>query len=226
VKTALQDFAGADADLARARELNAKAKSRQDRPAIQSRAAIQPSRVETPTAKATGPAYVPVRRGELLIFDESDRFLVTTLEHRVWLVFRRSNLRPESEEKIPIKHPRYFCFVGARGEDPLIILSGWFEPAEKYKGVKVLWEEDRQAQKKNPLFAPYEVRFERILRWEAVCYNLQAGETVRPNIRAHRVEGDTWVDVHLEALGSGSAEAIHRRLRALLVSMEVITAPR
>jgi len=101
-------------------------------------------------------------------------------------------------------NPRYFIFRDtARG----IILSGWFEPARRFPGVKeppVGMLQDLPHRN---------VSFEKLGSWDVVLYDSSFRSVVTSNLQAHLVQADTWIELHL----SGSPNRSPAEQRALLI---------
>jgi hypothetical protein len=96
--------------------------------------------------------------------------------------------------------------------EPLLIVSGWLEPAERYKGLDALWE----AEKRSPVYAgplaPTSVEMLREGAWEVIAYDVALPGGAQSNLRAERVMAGTLVDLHLS-----TAE-----LRAALRKVEIV----
>ncbi len=103
-------------------------------------------------------------------------------------------------------NPRYFLFEDtARG----IILSGWFEPARRFPGVK---EPPVGMLQGEPL--PHRnVSFEKLGSWDVVLYDSSFRSVITSNLQAHLVQADTWIELHL----SGYPNRSPAEQRALLI---------
>src|SRR5262245_44556685 len=65
--------------------------------------------------------------------------------------------------------PNYFKVIR---QEPVLIVSGWLEPAPQYKGLKAFWEnESRSPAFAGPL-APTEVEMLKEGAWEIVAYDV------------------------------------------------------
>jgi hypothetical protein len=102
-------------------------------------------------------------------------------------------------------NPRYFYFNDNKRQ---IILSGWFEPEERFTGVKKQWEDKVNSMRKmgNPeLSNPKNVVFEHVGKWDVVMYDIEFPAHMKAkqaNVNAHWVQAETWVDLHLSAVSS------------------------
>jgi len=68
----------------------------------------------------------------------------------------------------------------------LLIISGWFEPAARYKGLKALWEEATKSPVMSGPLAPTGVEMLREGKWEVVAFDvaLPGGIGNQSNLRA------------------------------------------
>jgi hypothetical protein len=111
-------------------------------------------------------------------------------------------------------NPRYFYF-----NDQLFEISGWFEAAEKFKGVDKLWEGELEGWRRGGVSPPVDATFKKIGRWDAVEYEAPAG--VRSHIRAQWVQAGTWIDIHISLMSSQPSaktrEALETYLQGVLV---------
>ena len=109
---------------------------------------------------------------------------------------------------------RYFSL---RGKDALLF-TGWFEPASRFAGLTKFWQGETAEWKRNGLPAPTNVEFLEVDGWHAVVYGIPTPAGTLPHVRAHRVEGGTWIDVHLSiAAVVGPADARERFRKVLSV---------
>ena len=109
--------------------------------------------------------------------------------------------------------PNYFKVIR---QEPLLILSGWLEPASQYKGLKAFWEnESRSPAFAGPL-APTQVEMLKEGAWEVVAYDVSIRGAIQSNLRAERVEAGTWIDLHLSTLARATPS---KKLRADLLAV-------
>ncbi len=109
-----------------------------------------------------------------------------------------------SQKNIPLggstDSPRYFNF-----EDKALhlIISGWFEPAQRYSGIKKSWDEDRKEWNRRGLPDPQDVSF------------------VNSHIRAHWLQAGTWIDIHISMTSDRPSVESRAKLAALLKTIQV-----
>lgn len=91
--------------------------------------------------------------------------------------------------------PGYFIVMDDYG----ITLSGWLDQASRYRDMKTFWAREKASLVKNTGTVVTDETFKTINDWEVVLYTATVGDFAQKNIRACRVVGDTWADVHLSA---------------------------
>jgi len=69
--------------------------------------------------------------------------------------------------------PRYFYFEDSK--EASLQLSGWFEPEQRFKGVRAMWEQDSKGFKERGLPEPANVAFEKLGGWDTVMYDHTLG---------------------------------------------------
>jgi hypothetical protein len=111
-------------------------------------------------------------------------------------------------------NPRYFLFQNERRPD--ISVSGWIEPAKKFSSTKKIWEGDKIQWDINGLPAPTNFEFKKIGGWDAVLYDMDIPGNTHSNIRAHWIQDDTWIDIHISSLTEGKSS---RQCRAQLMRL-------
>jgi hypothetical protein len=115
--------------------------------------------------------------------------------------------------------PNYFKLTRRA---PLLIVSGWLEPAERYKGLDALWEaENRSPVYAGPL-APTRMEKLREGPWDVLAYDVALPVGTQSNLRAERVVAGTWVDLHLSTASAGAPATLRAELRAALRKVEVV----
>lgn len=117
------------------------------------------------------------------------------------------------------KNPRYFFF-----EDPQsgLLLSGWFEPEQSYKGAQTFWTEEVNAWKKSGAPEPKDVTFGKMGNWDFISYNTDVLGKVSEHLRAHWIQVGTWIDIHLSLSEDSPSRVAREKLFALLKSIEVV----
>lgn len=115
-------------------------------------------------------------------------------------------------------HPGYFYFTDHKA---FLNLSGWFEPQQKYTGVKALWEGEVKEWARKGLPQPKDVYFEKIDKWEVVLYDIPNPVGSSAHIRAHWVQGGTWIEMHVSITSKSPAAESRAKLIELLKGIQV-----
>lgn len=173
-----------------------------------------------------GPALPGLSQFSIQIAEKGGQYALTVPVCRVVMTFPRERF-VLSKRNIGggTANPTYFMFSDdAAG----ILVSGWFEPAEKYPGAKVLWEEFLEGVANTGFPAPQEATFAEMGVWDVVLYSLRPPKSkssakVMPSMRAHCVMADTWIELHLSQTSSRAAG--HEKLREWLGKVRVETKP-
>jgi len=114
--------------------------------------------------------------------------------------------------------PRYFYFEDhAQG----LVLSGWFEPEQGFRGMQQFWQGETRAWKKAGLPEPRDVVFRKVGKWDAVAYSIPIPGANNAHLRAHWLQAGTWIDIHL-SLTSKMPDAENRaKLETMLKAIQV-----
>ncbi len=96
--------------------------------------------------------------------------------------------------------PRYFHLVDdKRG----VVISGWFEPANSYRGFDRFWESESSALNKNSTLPPMSnVALLKQDHWEVATYDVAIPRISNAHVRAEWVQAGTWIDLHVSATTS------------------------
>jgi hypothetical protein len=98
-------------------------------------------------------------------------------------------------------HPGYFMYV----DENRVNLSGWLEQSVRFNGMRSFWAAEKATMTEKAGFVVEGESFKIVNGWTAVLYTVRIeGLEPQKNIRACRVVGDTWADVHLSILEPGS----------------------
>ncbi len=116
---------------------------------------------------------------------------------------------------------RYFHFEDAPHG---IIMSGWFESAQSYGGIKQFWKGETDAWKKNHLPSPKDTSIVKIDKWDAVLYDIKVPEGSNTHIRSEWVELGTWIDVHISVTTTEPIDAARARAMNVLKSIRITEA--
>ena len=113
--------------------------------------------------------------------------------------------------------PRYFYFEDKNG----LIISGWFEPAESFAGIKKFWDSETNEWKRRGLPEPIDTSFQKVDGWDAIVYDIKMPKGTNSHIRAHWVQAGTWIDVHLSLTSTQSSSELRAKLQETLKSIQV-----
>ena len=114
------------------------------------------------------------------------------------------------------EHPGYFSLVHQSG----LILSGWLDNKADYPGFRTFWAREKQKLEAN-LGVPLENEETKLIGgWQVVRYTMTIGNIVQANLRACRVTGGTWADLHLSRTGGNKPD--WESLEAMLKSITLV----
>jgi len=114
--------------------------------------------------------------------------------------------------------PGYFM---GRDDKNGIIVSGWFEPAERFRygTAKKLWDSEGLTKAPN-------AEMVKVNGWEVIAYEMSSMPKIcDAHLRANLVTGDTWIDLHLSLMDEKSCGALRQQLLAYLKAMQITAAP-
>jgi hypothetical protein len=151
----------------------------------------------------------------LAVVERDASYDLTVPVSRVVMMIPRAGL-----VRVDVRHenPRYFYF---QDKSAGMILSGWFEAAERYPGLQQLWSKDTAAWRTKGLPEPRNVRLTRIARWEAITYDMPVPAGTNSHLRAQRLQAGTWIDVHLSLTSTQSNAANQLMLGKALTAIQV-----
>jgi hypothetical protein len=142
-------------------------------------------------------------------------FTFTVPQSRVLVKVSDPSLLPDAAASAK---PNYFKLIR---REPLLIVSGWLEPAQQYKGLNAFWEGESRSPVYAGALAPTRVEMLREGAWEVVAFDVSASGAVQSNLRAERVEAGTWVDLHLSTIARGATPSTKLRAELLAVLRQV-----
>ena len=122
------------------------------------------------------------------------------------------------------RSPRYF-FLADR-TDGEVIFAGWLESSERVKNVDQLlqstWTSEKQALKAGG-FDVQSVETGHVGDWATITYAVSHASFKQhsAHIRASRVAGDTWIDLHLSVTKDASEEECRKGVVELLRSISI-----
>src|ERR1700693_2906550 len=77
---------------------------------------------------------------------------------------------------------RYFYF---EDKSRSVIVSGWFEAEQGFRGIKDFWESETTAWKRKGLPEAQDVTFSDVGKWKAIIYDIHIPSGNNSHIRAH-----------------------------------------
>lgn len=109
-------------------------------------------------------------------------------------------------------NPRYFYF-----EDRALhlIISGWFEPEQRFAGIKKSWADETNAWRQKGLPEPRDVSFVKLGNWDGIVYDIQIPNGTNSHIRAHWLQAGTWIDIHLSITSNRPSLETRAKLESL-----------
>lgn len=121
-------------------------------------------------------------------------------------------------------NPRYFKFAGT---SPNLNFSGWFEPAERYGGLKSFWADETEGMKKSGQPKAQNVTFLKVGAWDVIAYemDLRVPGMTNVHVRAEAVQAGTWIDLHLSTTTDQSAAAGRDQLLATVRALTLVEKP-
>ena len=114
--------------------------------------------------------------------------------------------------------PNYFKLTR---QEPLLIVSGWLEPAQQYKGLNAFWEGESRSPVYAGARAPTRVETLREGAWEVVAFDVSLPGAIQSNLRAERIEAGTWIDLHLSAVARATIPSTKLRAELLAALRQV-----
>lgn len=114
--------------------------------------------------------------------------------------------------------PHYFYFGNGK-----VLLSGWLEPAARYrknKSFAEFWAGERKAMEKSGKIVVSDETVKDLGGWGVALYRvtIAGAPASQRNLRACRIVGDTWADVHLSSMRQASDFAdLESTLEALVL---------
>jgi hypothetical protein len=163
------------------------------------------------TFSAYSTAITSVPDGETLqVFELPEGYVLNVPISTLAVTIPKKNLKDNIGVRSKL-NPRYFLFQNERRPD--ISISGWIEPAKKFTSTKKILEGDKIQWEINGLPSPTEVEFKVIGGWDAVFYNMKIPGNMHSSVRAHWVQENTWIDIHISSLTESKST---RQCRATL----------
>jgi hypothetical protein len=151
----------------------------------------------SPPAPSGAATPVTGAAATLSVVERNDEFELSVPASRLVLRFPRGGLvRATGPKVLATANPRYFLFEDRSSG---AVLSGWFEPAERFERVRATWQGDLKARAAT---AQPGAAFAQIGSWDTGSYVMDLGGEMRQShLYAHLVRAGTWIELHLSALG-------------------------
>jgi hypothetical protein len=138
---------------------------------------------------------------------------------RLVMTIPKNNLsQGENKRGGSTDNPRYFYF---EDKSLHLIISGWFEPAHGFPGIKKFWEDETRTWKQRGQPNPTDVLFEKIGSWDAIAYDISLPVGNNSHIRAHWLQAGTWIDIHLSITTDRPSMENRAKLHAFLKNVQV-----
>jgi len=161
----------------------------------------------------------------LSISETKDNWELTVPVAHVTVVVPKRQLRVEKlAAGGAAASPRYFYLVDRT--DGEAIFAGWLESSERVKNVDQLlqstWTSEERALKAGG-FEVQSIETGHVGDWATIAYAVSHASFKEhsAHIRASRVAGDTWVDLHLSVTKDASEEDCRKAVRELLQSVSI-----
>jgi len=165
---------------------------------------LQSAKILLPSGTTPAIAKIPASKTDIISRPGLNAHLVLPPRR-----FRSANLGINED-------PGYFALADESG----VMLSGWLDQAGRFKGMRNFWAAERESLV-GKLGTPIrDESFKLIRSWNAVAYTLVLGELQQTHLRACRIVGNTWADVHLSTTNT---EAGQKELESVLASLELTT---
>jgi hypothetical protein len=137
-------------------------------------------------------------------------------------VSRIKLLVPRGAFKVQLAPPtgsgsRHFNLGNEKG----VVVSGWFEPSQAYKGIQGLWASETSAWKKNKLPKAKNPTFSTVDSWEVILYENVLGKLRNTHMRAELTKDGTWIDLHISITGAASESAARAQAIELLKALKI-----
>jgi hypothetical protein len=154
---------------------------------------------------------------KIIIKEDKDGYVLTVPQSQLTMVIPQAYFTRHKE--INDENPRYFMFGD---QNSALFLSGWFESSESFSNAKQIWTNDVQAWAKNNLPSPQNVKFSTYDNWQIVTYDIETKIANNCHIRAHWVQGNTWIDIHLSMTSNSKKEEIRKKLDTVFKNIKIM----
>jgi hypothetical protein len=144
----------------------------------------------------TSPASAAdVPASESIAIQERDgAYEITTPSSRLVAIIPRGGLVLMMHATGAVENTRYFLLEDNTRH---LTVSGWFEPAQAFPGVKEFWTQQTQHWRDQGTSDPQAVSFAKIGDWDAILYDMPLAAGTDSHLRAHYVQAGTWIGLNL-----------------------------
>jgi hypothetical protein len=154
----------------------------------------------------------------LQVIAKSDAYELSVPVSHLVMTIPKKNLSPQRNPSGgSANRPTYFYFSD---EKKALIISGWFESADGFKGMERFWKSETQSWGQKPS----NVSFEQIGNWNVVIYDMEIPlpKASNSHIRAELVQSGTWIDLHLSLTAEQSTKDSRAELVKTLKTILVV----
>ena len=164
-------------------------------------------------------AGVPAEQ-RLMVVESGDVFKLSVPVSRLSMTIPRNNLTVVHDSGSGgTASPRYFHLEDTtRG----IIISGWFESANQYRGFTQFWKGETESWKKAGGPKPRNESLQKSEKWEMALYDVKVPGGSNTHIRAEWVDLGTWVDVHISVTSTEAIDAARATAMNVLKGIRVV----
>lgn len=144
-----------------------------------------------------------------------DSIEITVPVSAISLRVPKGDLSPVEESKTGAQaSPRYFHLEDARRG---LVVSGWFESANAFRGFEAFWAGEFSAMKRSGLIPAAPPTPVAVGNWSGAAYEIAVpmdlGKGINTHIRAELIDSGTWVDLHIsitsqKSLADAQSEAL------------------
>lgn len=161
---------------------------------------------------------IPSESAALRIDVQEDLYSVTVPGSELVLLIPKDGLMKNTNDEHSSDNGRYFQF-----ESKLLpmVVSGWFEPEARFRGLEQFWKAEVSAWKRKGLPDPQDVEFLKLGNWNSIAYDMPFPKGTNSHLRAHWVQAGTWIDFHLSITSELSSSSSREKLKEFLNSIQV-----
>jgi len=156
--------------------------------------------------------------GTLHVIEKNGAYELSVPVSPLVMTIPKENLSPQRNPSGgSANSSRYFYFADQK---KALLISGWFESANGFKGMERFWKGETQSWGQEPK----NVSFQQIGNWNVVIYDMEVPlpKTSNSHIRAELVQSGTWIDLHLSLTGEQSTEDSRTELVKTLKKILVV----